>query len=218
MEHVTFTLADLHRHGAAFYDFLGLRKRFFVDQLGWQIPHDEEVEMDQYDNPHAFYSLVLREGRVVAGIRAMPTTARWGEASYMLRDAVEGKLAGIPEDIVAEAVVSPTVWEATRVVISDALSTQADRAFALGTILDGVVEEARAHGGRRIIALCPPVFARTLRGLGYDVELIGSPYVNAEDGRKYVAMAMPADARRPRQQRRDDGRLPARLPEIAEVA
>ena len=51
MENVTFNLAQLHTHGAAFYDFLRLRKRFFVDQLGWQIPHDDDVEMDQYDNP-----------------------------------------------------------------------------------------------------------------------------------------------------------------------
>ena len=195
MEHVTFTLADLHRHGAAFYDYLGLRKRFFVDQLGWTIPHDEEVEMDQYDNPHAHYSLMVKDGRVVAGIRAMPTTARWGEASYMLRDAVEGKLAGIPADIIAEAVVSPQIWESTRVVICDSLRTQAERALALSTILDGVVDSARAGGGKRIIALCPPVFARTLRGLGYDVSLIGSPYVNGEDGRKYVAMSMPAERR-----------------------
>ncbi len=67
MENITFSLATLHQHGSAFYDFLGLRKRFFVDTLHWDIPHDDTVEMDQYDNPLAHYSLVLRDGEVVGG-------------------------------------------------------------------------------------------------------------------------------------------------------
>jgi N-acyl-L-homoserine lactone synthetase len=63
MENITFSLATLHRHGSAFYDFLALRKRFFVDTLGWDIPHDDTVEMDQYDNPLAHYSLRPRSCR-----------------------------------------------------------------------------------------------------------------------------------------------------------
>lgn len=43
MENITFNMAQSHVYGTAFYDFLGLRKRFFVDQLGWDIPHDNDV-------------------------------------------------------------------------------------------------------------------------------------------------------------------------------
>jgi len=60
MENITFNLSGLHAYGSAFFDFLGLRKRFFVDELGWDIPHDDNYEMDQYDNPSAWYSLVLK--------------------------------------------------------------------------------------------------------------------------------------------------------------
>ena len=193
MENITFNLAQLHEHGAAFYDFLKLRKRFFVDQLGWEIPHDDDVEMDQYDNPTAYYSLAIRDGEVVAGIRAMPTTAQWGTHTYMLRDAVDGKLIGIPEDIIPQAKVENDLWEATRVVISDVLDTQADRALALSLILNGVVDEAKRKGATEIMALCPPSFARTLRQLGYGAKTIGDPYVNMHDDRRYVAMAMPAE-------------------------
>ena len=84
MERISFNLTELHLHGSAFFDFLALRKTFFVDQLGWDIPHDDNVEMDQYDNPKAHYSLVLKEGRVVGGMRAMATTAQWGGHTYML--------------------------------------------------------------------------------------------------------------------------------------
>jgi N-acyl-L-homoserine lactone synthetase len=55
MENITFNLSTLHVHGTAFYDFLHLRYLFFVDTLGWHIPHDEEVEMDQNGNPKAWY-------------------------------------------------------------------------------------------------------------------------------------------------------------------
>jgi len=192
MEKITFNLTELHMHGTAFFEFLALRKKFFVDQLGWDIPHDDDVEMDQYDNPKAYYSLVLKDGKVVGGMRAMATTAQWGSHTYMLRDAVDGKLIGIPADIIPHAEVTPNVWEATRVVISDQLATQKERSECLGLVLDGVVEQATAQGATEIIALCPPVFARTLRQLGYPAKIIGEPYVNLHDERRYVAMAMPA--------------------------
>ncbi len=197
MQNICFNLSQAHNYGTAFYEFLALRKRFFVDQLGWDIPHDDDVEMDQYDNPKAYYSLVLRDGKVIAGIRAMSTTSRWGSHSYMLRDAVDGKLGGIPADIIPSATVTPDVWEATRVVISDEVTTQAERSLCLSLILDGVVEEAKAQGAVEIMALCPPVFARTLRQIGYDVGIIGAPYVNDHDGRRYVAMSMPAECKAP---------------------
>lgn len=188
MENITFNLAQLHQFGTAFYDFLALRKRFFVDELGWDIPHDDNVEMDQYDNPNAYYSLVMRDGKVVGGMRVMATTAQWGAHTYMLRDAVAGKLIGIPEDIIPAAEVTPNVWEATRIVISNDLTTHAERSDCLGMVLDGAVEQAKAQGATEIMALCPPVFARTMRLLGYPVHAIGEPYVNAHDNRRYVAM------------------------------
>ena len=89
MHNITFDLSNLHRYGSAFYEYLQLRKQYFVDTLHWDIPHNDAVEMDQYDNPTAFYSLVIDQGKVVGGARAMPTTAQWGSHSYMLRDAAE---------------------------------------------------------------------------------------------------------------------------------
>ena len=93
MENIRFDFSNFHRHGTAFYDFLALRKQVFVDDLGWDIPHDENVEMDQYDTPIAQYSLVLKDGKVVGGARGMATTAIWGEHTYMLRDAYSGTVS-----------------------------------------------------------------------------------------------------------------------------
>ena len=191
MENITFNLSSLHLHGAAFYEFLGLRKRFFVDQLNWDIPHDDDVEMDQYDNPKAYYSLVLRDGKVIGGARAMATTAIWGEHTYMLRDAVNGKLADIPEDIMGREVASDAIWECTRLVMSDDLTTHAERSTCLSLIVNGLVEVAGQNGAERLISLSPLALMRALRQLGFGAERIGEPYLN-DDGRKYAVLSMPA--------------------------
>ncbi len=195
MENICFNLAQLHLHGTAFYDFLRLRKLFFVDQLGWDIPHDDEVEMDQYDNPTAYYSLILREGQVIGGSRVMATTAQWGSHTYMLRDAIAGKLPGIPTNILPKAVAWSNVWEITRVVISDQVTTQADRTKCLSMMLDGATRLAWDQGATELMSLSPMAMERTLRKLGFGAVRIGEAYRNLEDGRRYACLSMPVDGK-----------------------
>ena len=190
MENITFNLTELHRHGSAFFEFLALRKAFFVDQLGWDIPHDADVEMDQYDNPKAFYSLVVQDGKVIGGGRAMATTAQWGSHTYMLRDAVEGRIIGIPESIVNAVEVTANVWECTRVVVSSDIKDPAQSAQCLSLIVVGLAAQARAHHATEMMALSRPSLLRALRKIGYQPRMIGTPYVNSDDGRRYVAMSM----------------------------
>ncbi|MFN3661745.1 MAG: acyl-homoserine-lactone synthase [Yoonia sp.] len=191
MEKITFNLTQLHKHGTAFFEFLALRKKVFVDQLGWDIPHDDDVEMDQYDNPQAYYSLVLQDGKVVGGGRAMATTARWGSHTYMLRDAIEGKIIGIPASVVPEAFVTANIWECTRLVVSPEIKDLATSARCLELIVEGLVEQAVAQKATDLMSLSPPSLIRTLRKFGYSPSMIGEPYVNAEDGRRYVVLSMP---------------------------
>lgn len=197
MENITFTLADMHLYGRAFFDFLALRKSFFVDQLGWDIPHNDSVEMDQYDNPEAHYSLVLRDGVVIGGARAMATTAKWGQHTYMLRDAVCGKLADIPADIMAIEVARKNVWECTRLVMTDDLTTHAERSTCLSLIVGGLVEVAAENGADQLISLSPLALMRALRQLGFGADRIGEPYRN-DDGRQYAVLSMPAARATPR--------------------
>lgn len=193
MHNVTFDFSTLHRHGTAFWQFLALRKQVFVDQLGWDIPHNDAVEMDQYDTPLAQYSLVMKDGKVVGGARAMATTASWGSHTYMLRDAYSGKLPHIPAHVMSVEIASPAVWECTRLVISDTLTAQADRSECLELIVDGLVEMARAAGATEMICLSSLALMRALRLLGYQVQRLGETYRNAEDGRSYAVLVMPAD-------------------------
>ncbi|MCW3780840.1 acyl-homoserine-lactone synthase [Defluviimonas salinarum] len=193
MHNITFDMSELHRHGTAFYDYLKLRKQFFVDTLGWDIPHNDLVEMDQYDNPLAHYSLVLRDGEVVGGARTMPTTSHWGDHTYMLRDAVAGKLADIPSQVLGREIDTPHVWECTRLVMSDEVRSQADRSRCLSLIVEGLAEVARRHGAHELMSLSPVSLMRALRQLGWQADRIGEPYCNPGDGRRYAVLSMPAE-------------------------
>jgi len=192
MDLITFNLASAHKHGTAFYDYLALRKRHFVDALHWDIPHDETVEMDQYDTPRAWYSCVTFDGRLIGGARVMPTDAVWGEHGYMLGDARSGRIKGIPETALPRSIYSPHVWECTRLVIDPALRQPQARAACLELICNGLVSITQMHGGTELITLTRMPLMRTLRSLGFDVSLVGQPYVSAEDGNSYAVMGMPA--------------------------
>ncbi len=211
MQNIRFDFSNFHRHGSAFYDFLALRKKVFVDDLKWDIPHNDHVEMDQYDTPVAHYSLVLKDGKVVGGARAMATTATWGEHTYMLRDAYSGKLPHIPPHVMSVEIATPNVWECTRLVISDELTTQAERATCLAMIVDGLVDTARAKGAEDLICLSSLALMRALRQLGYGVERLGETYRNGEDGRQYAVLIMPADYSRARKEQTRPIPFPARV-------
>jgi N-acyl-L-homoserine lactone synthetase len=192
MHNITFDFLGQHRHGTAFHEFLQLRKTFFVDSLGWDIPHDDDVEMDQYDNPCARYSLVLSRGRVVGGARAMATTSTWGKHTYMLRDALMGNLEQIPSRAMPHDIVDREVWECTRLVVSDSLTTQSERSACLSLVVGGLINLAHREGAVELVSLSPLPLMRTLRQLGFSASRLGEPYESDSDGRRYAVLSMPA--------------------------
>jgi N-acyl-L-homoserine lactone synthetase len=192
MHNITFSFLDQHRHGTAFHQYLRLRKTFFVDALGWDVPHDDDVEMDQYDNPCAHYSLVLRRGEVVGGARTMPTTASWGRHTYMLRDALRGCLDQIPPQAMPRDIATREVWECTRLVTSDSVASHSERAACLSMVVGGLVDIANHNGGRELVSLTRPTLMRALRQLGFAVSRLGEPYWSESDGQQYVVLRMPA--------------------------
>lgn len=191
MQHITFDLSALHEHGSAFFDYLKLRKRFFVDTLNWDIPHNEKYEMDQYDNPTAWYSLVLRDGEVIGGTRVMPTTSNWGKHTYMLRDALRGQLESIPRSAMPADIESPYVWEMTRLVIAPELRTAKERAECLSLMGQGLYDIAAQEGAAEYMGISSVALVRVLRQLGFPLERLGEPYYDADDGRRYAVLRMP---------------------------
>lgn len=193
MRNLVFDMSTMHLHGSAFHEFLKLRKHLLVDTLKWDVPNDGVAEMDQYDTPIARYSLVEHEGAIVAGARTMPTSASWGRYTCMLRDAAEGRIEGVPGNLFNTADASPELWECTRLVITDRLTSMDDRTRCLALLVDGLVAAVREFGGKRMTSLSPLPLQRALRRLGYDCERISEPYRSEQDGRTYAVLTMTAE-------------------------
>lgn len=169
----TMSFASMHHFGELYVNYMKTRKKVFIDQLGWDLPHTDGMEFDQYDNPLCRMVVVHEYGEVLAGIRLSPTTAKVGLHSYMLRDAQLGLLENLPNDVLFfEAPVDATIWEATRVFITDAVG--ANRRPAIQRILvDAMIKTALQHGVKSIIGMVPSIYSRWLRRLDLDAVPVG---------------------------------------------
>ena len=119
VHYVAFKYGD-PRYQDLFEQYCRLRKRIFIDELEWNLPHSDGLEIDQYDQNTAEYVVATKNGECVGGCRMHPTTARFthdGQIyTYMLRDAVAGRLKGFPRNVTFYSPVEPKIWELTRVI------------------------------------------------------------------------------------------------------
>jgi acyl homoserine lactone synthase len=186
---MAFTMATMHRHGDAFWQFLQLRRKHFVQTLGWNVPHNGVAEMDQYDTPNAWYVVVMEEGRVLGGSRCQPVAASWGPWSSMIRDAKEGRLEGIPAVCCAQVLDGGDRWEGTRLVLDESLPA-ADRGKVLQGVIEGLMGVLRAHGGTGMYTVSPLVLQRMVRTMGITPCQISEPFIST-DGRRYAVFDIP---------------------------
>lgn len=169
----TLSFANFHDHGALFANILKARRESFIVHRKWDLPEADGMEFDQYDTPQSRWIAVHDLGRVLAGIRLTPTTARCGIYSYMIRDAQLGLLDSIPSDLLYDpAPVAPHVWEASRVFIAQDVPAAA-RARVQADLMAEMVRSARDNGATQILGLCPRVWMRWMRRLGYETDHVG---------------------------------------------
>jgi len=117
--YVAFKFGD-PRYKDMLEDYFRLRKKIFVDDLEWDLPHQDGMEIDQYDQETAEYVVAMKHGECVGGCRMHPTTSFFRKEdqtyTYMLRDAVAGKLPDFPRNVTFYSPVEPKIWELTRVI------------------------------------------------------------------------------------------------------
>lgn len=173
MQTTTLTFANMHTHGALFSDVLRARRESFIVQRNWDLPETDGMEFDQYDTPQSRWIAVHDNGKVLAGIRMTPTTAKCGIYTYMIRDAQRGLLDTIPQDLMwDEAPIDPKIWETSRIfVASDTPS--GIRVEVQRQLMETMIQAAREEGADKIIGLCPKVWMRWMRRLGYQTEHVG---------------------------------------------
>ena len=147
-------------------DFYKLRYKVFVEELGWDLPSIGRYERDQYDQETAEYVLGYRDGVMVAGCRMHPTMARimrYGqEHSYMIADAANGVLDGMPTDIMEAPPASPDIWELSRVISPSSPAEFRRLMWAVRCVL-------RERNVSKSIFITRPVIKKICATWGYDV-------------------------------------------------
>ena len=167
---------NMHEHGTLLARYLETRKSIFIDRLNWQVGEADGMEFDQYDTPACQWVVLHEDNEVVGGVRLLPTTARCGMYSYMLRDAQKGILKSLPSDILFfEAPVKPHVWEASRFFITEnILSTR--RTAIQQELFRQMTVTAKEGGATNILGIVPSIWARWSRRLGVGAVPVGAKF------------------------------------------
>jgi N-acyl-L-homoserine lactone synthetase len=120
MQTTTLSFENIHNHGELFANMLRARRELFIVHNKWNLPEALGMEYDQYDTPASRWVVVHDEfGRVLAGNRLTPTTAKCGIYTYMIRDAQRGLLETIPDNLLyEEAPIAENIWESSRLFVS----------------------------------------------------------------------------------------------------
>lgn len=167
---------NIHEYGELFTRFLEARKAIFLDRLRWHVSEADGMEFDQYDNPHCRWVILHEFGEVLGGVRLIPTTARCGIYSYMLRDAQKGILPDLPRDVLFfDAPVEHSVWEATRFFITDAVPARR-RLTIRHLLFRKMIETGIDNGASHILGIVPYVWTRWSRPLGVTATPIGAKF------------------------------------------
>jgi len=152
----TLSFSNMHQHGALFANILNARRSAYQSGRNWNLPETLGIAYDHYDTPVSRWLTVHSDtGRVLAGARLTPSTAQSGIYSYLIRDAQNGLLDDMPDNLLYEpAPIEDGLWEVTRGFFTDEI-TQDLRQEVLQTLVNQTASAARENGIRRVVALLP---------------------------------------------------------------
>ncbi len=181
MQATILSFANIHAHGEIFANMFRARRELFIGHNRWDLPEAMGMEYDQYDTPASRWVVVHDElGKVLAGTRLTPTTAKCGIYSYMIRDAQRGLLESIPSDLLYDvAPVGPTIYEGSRLFVAHDVPA-AQRRMVHARLVSELSRAARDLGASSCVALLNanwPRWAGRVRidmvGLGPVMEIAG---------------------------------------------
>ena len=173
MQTTTLSFDNLHQFGPLFSNMLRARHRTFIEEKKWDLPEAEGMEFDQYDTAQSRWVCVHEAGRVMAGVRLTPTTAKCGIYSYMVRDAQRGLLDTIPGNLLWEAApVAPHIWDANRLFVVTDVPTGIRRRVQMA-LMGQMIRSARGYGATTLIGLLPTLIPRLARRMGIDMDAAG---------------------------------------------
>ncbi|MBL8537307.1 MAG: hypothetical protein JNM59_07865 [Hyphomonadaceae bacterium] len=139
------------------------RKAIFVDDLGWPLECDGDVECDAFDTLGALYLLALEEGETLGGsARLLPST------QPHLLGAVFPELCeeGVPID--------DTIWEATRFCPAPGIAVPERRRALLGKIIAGILEAGLLFGMTQVTFVASAALKPLALAAGWSVRPLGA--------------------------------------------
>lgn len=173
METTTLSFDNMHEHGPLFPNMLRARHRTFITEKHWDLPEEGGMEFDQYDTAQSRWVCVHENGRVMAGVRLTPTSAKCGVYSYMVRDAQRGLLQAIPGNLLWDpAPIAPHIWDANRLFVVSDVATDIRRRVEM-SLMTQMIRSARAEGASILIGLLPTLIPRLARRMGIDMDPAG---------------------------------------------
>ena len=156
------TLAD--KEDAALRSMFAARKSVFVDLLKWDLPvADGTFEIDQFDDEHARYLILLGNGgQHLASTRLLPT-----DRPHIL-DSLFAELCErpVPQDAFT--------FDITRFCIDRSLRA-AERRAARDQLITAMVEYAILANVRRFTAVTDLSFLQQILSFGWDCRPLGLP-------------------------------------------
>ncbi|MDO8986504.1 acyl-homoserine-lactone synthase [Cypionkella sp.] len=170
----TLSFANLHNHGELFANMLRARRELFIVHNKWDLPEALGMEYDQYDTPASRWVVVHDDqGRVMAGNRLTPTTAKCGIYSYMIRDAQRGLLDTIPASLLTDqAPVADHIWESSRLFVAhDVPSSIRRRVHA--QLIAQLGDTVRSLGATHCLTLLAATWPRWADRVGVKMKAMG---------------------------------------------
>ena len=170
----TLSFANLHNHGELFANMLRARRELFIVHNKWDLPEALGMEYDQYDTPASRWVVVHdADGRVLAGNRLTPTTAKCGIYSYMIRDAQRGLLETIPAHLLTDqAPIGDHIWESSRLFVAhDVPSSIRRRVHA--QLIAQLGDTVRSLGATHCLTLLAATWPRWADRVGVKMKAMG---------------------------------------------
>jgi acyl homoserine lactone synthase len=173
-----------YRNRSLLRQYHALRKRVFVDKLGWDLTHFDGYEYDAYDGPYATNIVADSGGTCIAGCRLLRTDTliEYGTStfSYTLKDIHKGLF---PSQFKGKMLYSPPVsdkiWEISKTVAGKNQSQ-------FRRLMEAAFEFVVLNGGEQCILLSRPAFADLAESWGISVLPAGP--ITFRQGEEWQAM------------------------------
>lgn len=175
MTALCFDWESAHRCGEAWISQHRLRYELFVRRQGWDVPHYNGLEYDQFDTPAAKYIVRLDTDGQACGItRLLPTTR-----PYMIRTIW-------PRLVDHRFEEGESIWEATRFGVTRAIPPNLRRRV-VHELIAACQAYGLRHGISRYLCVMPlKIYSHVIEKAGCPVEFVGPP---VQWGRHRIAAA-----------------------------